>query len=144
MEDQIVEIPVEYFPKGVGPGSFDPRTLRLAAEAHCRHPFDHDMEVKAWVVLYLLDSWNKIADQGPEAGIKSPHSDRPQSQAEALIEGAIRIAEDETDRAQQFLIEAIENEKRAHTSVEYHKNGVNQAVAKRQELEASLRRLRGE
>jgi len=51
----LFEIPGHYFPEKVGPGSFDPDTLRAAAQAHCRHPFDHAMEVKAWVILYLLD-----------------------------------------------------------------------------------------
>ncbi len=54
------EIPESYLPEGVSGSSFDPDVLRAAAEAHSRHPFDHQMEVKSWVILYLLDAWEKI------------------------------------------------------------------------------------
>lgn len=56
-------IPDELLPDGVGPAWFDPEVLRLAAEAHCRSRFDHTMEVKAWVVLHLLNEYDREADE---------------------------------------------------------------------------------
>src|SRR3954452_23647876 len=54
-DPSFVEIPREYLPDDIGGSSFDPVVLRAAAEAHSRHRFDHDMRVKGWVVLWLLD-----------------------------------------------------------------------------------------
>lgn len=54
-QEQFIDAPNEYLPNGAEASSFDPVVLRANAEAHNRHPFDHDMQVKAWVVLWLLD-----------------------------------------------------------------------------------------
>lgn len=51
----IIEIPDSYLPTGVSGASFDPDLLRAYAQAHCSHPFDHDMKIKAWVIWWLLD-----------------------------------------------------------------------------------------
>jgi hypothetical protein len=60
---EYVEIPMSYFPSGVGPGGFAPQVLRASAEAYQRSLI-HDMEVKSWVVLWLLDHVEWFA--GPE------------------------------------------------------------------------------
>lgn len=64
------------------------------------------------------------------------------TRAEILIEGEIRRAERDTEQARECLLAVIEEEKVAHSRVEFWRDEINQAVAKRQELEASLRRLR--
>jgi hypothetical protein len=51
---QFPEIDESLLPDGVSAASWDPVTLTARAEAHCRHAWDHNMEVKAWVVLTLL------------------------------------------------------------------------------------------
>ncbi len=56
-EHLLVEIDDSLLPDGVSGACFDPVVLRGAAEARCRHPFDHEMVVKAWVVLHLLNAW---------------------------------------------------------------------------------------
>lgn len=50
-----VECPRELLPNGATLCSFDTGMLRFAAERHNEHPMDHSMEIKAWVVLWLLD-----------------------------------------------------------------------------------------
>jgi hypothetical protein len=59
-EVNLVDIPQEYMPAGVHGGSFSPETLRMVAAAHIAHRFDHNMEVKAWVLLYLLDACEEL------------------------------------------------------------------------------------
>jgi hypothetical protein len=51
------DCPPELLPNGASASRFDPEVLRMRAEARNRHPFDHDMRVKAWVVLLLLNVW---------------------------------------------------------------------------------------
>ena len=53
---QEYRVPGRLLPGKVGPAWWDPAMLRSAAEAHVRHSFDHDMILKAWVVLLLLES----------------------------------------------------------------------------------------
>jgi hypothetical protein len=52
--NQFPEIDESLLPDSVSGASWDPATLTALAEAHCRHAWDHNMEVKAWVVLTLL------------------------------------------------------------------------------------------
>lgn len=49
-----IEIPITYYPNGVGPGGMDVQVMRAHAEA-CQRGYTNDMEVKSWVILYLLD-----------------------------------------------------------------------------------------
>ena len=59
-------IPDELLPGGVGPAWWSPEATRLHAEAKCRSRFDHTMEVKAWVVLHLLNERDRhITDTTP-------------------------------------------------------------------------------
>lgn len=67
------EVPDRYLPEGVSGSTFDPVVLRAAAEAHCRHPFDHEMKVKAWLVLWLIDEWERM--QQLHEGRYSPECD---------------------------------------------------------------------
>lgn len=52
-----VEIPEKYWCEGTSGTMFDPETLRAFAEMHRRHPFDHDVLVKAGIILFLLDAF---------------------------------------------------------------------------------------
>lgn len=49
-----LEIPRGYYPSGIGPGGFSPQTLYASALAY-QSGYIHDMEIKSWVVLWLLD-----------------------------------------------------------------------------------------
>jgi hypothetical protein len=53
-ESELIEIPSEYMPDGIGPSTFDPHLMRLYVEAH-QGGMIHDVTVKSWVLLYLLD-----------------------------------------------------------------------------------------
>ena len=59
-----VEIPIEYYPDGIGPGGFSPSTMRLMAVAYNRGRI-HEMENKSWVIMWLLDNvdWDKVPNK---------------------------------------------------------------------------------
>jgi hypothetical protein len=52
---QSTRIPDGYLPSGVAASAFDPEVLRLAAEAQNAHAWNHEIQVKTWVLLHLLD-----------------------------------------------------------------------------------------
>lgn len=56
-----VEYPIGYFPKGIGPGSFDPALMYLSALAY-QGGMLHEYPMKSWSVLWLLDyvDWDKV------------------------------------------------------------------------------------
>lgn len=56
-----VEFPQDYFPKGIGPGSFDPQLMYLHALA-CQQGMIHTIEQKSWVLIWLLDhvDWDNV------------------------------------------------------------------------------------
>lgn len=51
---EYVEIPIEYYPKGVGPGGFSPQTMYMHALAEQKSLL-HEHVMKSWVILWLLD-----------------------------------------------------------------------------------------
>lgn len=53
--EKFPSIPDELLPDGISGASWDPELTRTIAEAKCRHRFDHTMEMKAWLVLHLLN-----------------------------------------------------------------------------------------
>ena|SRR5919205_2122617 len=55
LESKQIPCPQHLLPGGGTDPSFDPDVLRAAAEAFNKHPWANDMQVKAWVVLYLLE-----------------------------------------------------------------------------------------
>lgn len=58
-----VEFPRNYFPKGIGPGSFDPQMLYLHALA-LQVSMIHESMQKSWMIIWLLDhiDWDKIRE----------------------------------------------------------------------------------
>lgn len=60
-----VELPLDYFPLGIGPGGFSPRTMYIHALAQNKSKYVNEMETKSWVVLWLLDhvDWDKVENK---------------------------------------------------------------------------------
>lgn len=55
---RLVPIPEQFQPEYVSDASFDPDTLRLAAQTHAdHHALSGSFTLKPWVVLYLLAVW---------------------------------------------------------------------------------------
>lgn len=69
------EIPQKYFPKGIGPGSFDLELMRAAAKS-CNHAvISTNVEVKPWVLLWLLDCFETLEEITDDLGHPS-HQDK--------------------------------------------------------------------
>lgn len=60
---RLVRIPNQFQPDYVSDASFDPDTLRLAAEAFASsHVASGTFTVKPWVLLYLLSVWEAAVE----------------------------------------------------------------------------------
>lgn len=59
-----IEFAEEYFPEGVGPGSFDPQMLYMFALASNAGRIN-ECVTKSWVILWLLDhvDWQKVSKE---------------------------------------------------------------------------------
>lgn len=60
---RLVPIPEAHQPGYVSGSSFDPDTLRLAAQTHAdHHVISGEFRLKPWVVLYLLAVWEAAVE----------------------------------------------------------------------------------
>lgn len=103
-------IPDELLPEGVGPAWWDPQIMRLHAEAHCAHRYDHEMTTKAWVILHLMNERERLEEQleaaqrHHEAAVVKIH----------LVEGRANRAEEQLKAAQRDVAFLMEHYQSAH------------------------------